>query len=213
VLEAAGFEVKVYQKSMCCGRPLYDWGMLKQARKQLEEILNVVGPDVAKGIPVVILEPSCASVFRDELRNLMPEREDAKRLAENVYLLSEFLEKFVPDVLRPNAGSSAMVQFHCHHSSILGRDAEESILSRSGINAETLDAGCCGMAGAFGFEKEHYDVSMKIAEQKLLPKLLEMSKDCAILANGFSCREQIEQSLGVKTLHLAEILSNSSERN
>ncbi len=197
---------------MCCGRPLYDWGMLKQARKQLEEILNVIGPDVAKGVPIVVLEPSCASVFRDELRNLMPEREDAKRLAENVYLLSEFLEKFVPDVLQPSKATSAMVQFHCHHISILGKDDEESILRRSGINAEILDAGCCGMAGAFGFEKEHYAVSMKIYEGKVLPKLRKADKECVVIANGFSCREQLEQSLGVKTLHLAEILINSSEK-
>ncbi len=194
---------------MCCGRPLYDWGMLKQARKQLEEILDVVGSDVAKGIPIVVLEPSCASVFRDELRNLMPEREDAKQLAENVYLLSEFLEKFVPEFQRNSIKESALVQFHCHHSSILGKDAEESILKKSGINAKILDAGCCGMAGAFGFEKEHYDVSVKIADHKLLPKLRESPKDCVVIANGFSCREQIEQLQCVKTFHLAEILSNS----
>ncbi len=213
VLEAAGFAVKVYKQSMCCGRPLYDWGMLKQARKQLEEILSIVGPDVSKGIPIVVLEPSCASVFRDELRNLMPEREDAKRLSEHIYLLSEFLEKFAPDFTSNSLSGSAIVQFHCHHSSILGKDAEEVVLRKSGINAEILDAGCCGMAGAFGFEKEHYDVSMKIAEHKLLPKLRQSSPNCIVLADGFSCREQIEQLQCVKTLHLAEILSNSSERN
>ena len=213
VLENAGFNVKVYQQSMCCGRPLYDWGMLKQARKQLEEILSIVSSDVAKGIPIVVLEPSCASVFRDELRNLMPERDDAKRLAENVYLLSEFLEKFAPEFPRNPISASAIVQFHCHHSSILGKDAEEAILRKSGINAEILDAGCCGMAGAFGFEKEHYDVSMKIAEHKILPKLRQRSGDCVVVANGFSCREQVEQLQRVKTFHLAEILSNSPERN
>jgi FAD/FMN-containing dehydrogenase/Fe-S oxidoreductase len=213
VLEDLGYTVKVYEKSMCCGRPLYDWGMLKQARKQLVEILDVVGPHVSMGIPIVVLEPSCASVFRDELRNLMPEREDAKQLAENVYLLSEFLEKFAPETPRATTGTSAMVQFHCHHTSILGKDAEESILKKSGVNAEILDAGCCGMAGAFGFETEHYDVSMKIAEHRVMSKLHAASKDRLILANGFSCREQIEQISGVKTLHLAEILLDSAERN
>ena len=212
VLEAAGFTVKVYKQSMCCGRPLYDWGMLKQARKQLEEILSIVAPDMAKGIPIVVLEPSCASVFHDELRNLMPGREDAKLLAENTYLLSEFLEKFVPEFMRNTTSASALVQFHCHHSSILGKDAEESILKKSGVNAEVLDAGCCGMAGAFGFEKEHYAVSIKIGEHKLLPKLRESSKDCHIITDGFSCREQIEQSLGVKTLHLSEVLLTSIQK-
>jgi FAD/FMN-containing dehydrogenase/Fe-S oxidoreductase len=206
VLEAAGFEVKVHKQSMCCGRPLYDWGMLKQARKQLEQILSVVGEDIVKGTPIVVIEPSCASVFRDELRNLMPDREDANRLAENIYLLSEFLEKFAPQFSYNTKSGSAIVQFHCHHTSILGRDAEESILKKSGINAEILDVGCCGMAGAFGFEKEHYGVSMKIGEHKLFPKLRESSGDCVIITDGFSCREQIEQSLGLKTHHLAEIL-------
>ncbi len=223
VLEDAGYSVKVYKQPMCCGRPLYDWGMLKQARKHLEDILSVVSDDVAAGIPIVVLEPSCASVFRDELRNLMPERQDAKRLTDNTYLLSEFLEKFAnslsSDKRRGQASPtmrgggvperSALVQFHCHHSSILGKDAEESILKKNGVNAEILDAGCCGMAGAFGFEKEHYDVSMKIGKRKLFPKIREMPKDRLIIADGFSCREQIEQTLGVKTFHLAEILSNS----
>jgi Fe-S oxidoreductase len=212
VLEKAGYAVNVYKQSLCCGRPLYDWGMLKQARKQLEEILDVVGTDVAKGIPIVVLEPSCASVFRDELRNLMPEREDAKQLAENVYLLSEFLEKYVPEFTSNSVGGSALVQFHCHHTSILGKDAEESILKKSGINAEILDAGCCGMAGAFGFEKKHYDVSMKIAVHNLLPKIRQVSENCVIIADGFSCREQVEQLQHVKTRHLADILSNSSEK-
>jgi FAD/FMN-containing dehydrogenase/Fe-S oxidoreductase len=212
VLEAAGFEVKVYKQSMCCGRPLYDWGMLKQARKQLEEILSIVGPDVMKGIPIVVLEPSCASVFRDELRNFMPEREGAKRLAENVYLLSEFLERFAPDFSPSSSVGSAIVQFHCHHNSILGKDAEESILKKSGVNAEILDAGCCGMAGAFGFENEHYSVSMKIGEHKVFPKIREIGNDNVVIADGFSCREQVEQSLEVKTLHLAEVLLTSIQK-
>ncbi len=190
-------------------RPLYDWGMLKQSRKQLEEILRIVGPDVANGIPIIVLEPSCASVFRDELRNLMPDREDAKMLAENVYLLSEFLEKFVPDFARNSMRGDAIVQFHCHHSSILGRDAEESILRKSGVNAEILDAGCCGMAGAFGFDRKHYDVSLKIGEHNVFPKLREKEGEHIIIADGFSCQEQLQQSLGVKAHHLAEVLLNS----
>jgi Fe-S oxidoreductase len=209
VLEEAGFAVKVYEQSMCCGRPLYDWGMLKQARKHLEEILEMTKDDIAKAIPIVVLEPSCASVFRDELRNFMPEREDAKRLAENTYLLSEFLDKFKPLYPKPQTpyrAHKAIVQFHCHHRAILGRDAEESILKQSGIDAEILDAGCCGMAGAFGFDQKHYEVSMQIGERKLLPKIRNTPEDCLIIADGFSCREQIEQATGRKTYHLAEVL-------
>lgn len=209
VLEAAGFTVKVYQKTMCCGRPLYDWGMLRQANKQLEEILSMVDNDISAGMPMVVLEPSCASVFRDELRSLMPEREDAKRLMENTYLLSEFLEKFAPGTLtslNTTSTLSTLVHLHCHHHSVLKKDAEESILKKHGIESEILDAGCCGMAGAFGFEKEKYDLSMQIGEQKLLPKIRATPEDHLIIADGFSCREQIEQATGRKTYHLAEVL-------
>ncbi|HEX5317326.1 MAG TPA: FAD-linked oxidase C-terminal domain-containing protein [Candidatus Kapabacteria bacterium] len=219
VLEAAGFKVKVYQKTMCCGRPLYDWGMIKQAKKQLEEILQVVDKDISAGMPMVVLEPSCASVFRDELRNLMPDREDAKRLMDNTYLLSEFLEKFAPNSLSYKAmrnsatggprSKHALVQFHCHHHAVLDKDAETSVLKKSGTDAEILDAGCCGMAGAFGFEKEKYELSMQIGEKKLLPKIRATSEDHLIIADGFSCREQIEQATGRKTYHLAEVLAKS----
>jgi FAD/FMN-containing dehydrogenase/Fe-S oxidoreductase len=206
VLEDAGYTVKVYEQSMCCGRPLYDWGMLKQARKQLEEILSVVDADVSAGIPIVVLEPSCASVFRDELRNLMPEREDARRLSEHVYLLSEFLEKFAPDYARKRSGK-ALVQLHCHQRAVLSKDSESDCLQRQGVEAEVLDAGCCGMAGAFGFQNEHYDIAMQIGERKLLPRVREAANNETILADGFSCREQIEQATGRKTLHLAELLA------
>ena len=214
VLEAAGCSVKVYQKTMCCGRPLYDWGMLKQAKKQMEEILSILKDDLAAGLPIVVLEPGCASVFRDELRSLMPEREDAKRLAANTYLLSEFLEKFAPNSSTLSSNSSApstLVHFHCHHHSIFGKDAEASILEKKGLQPELLDAGCCGMAGAFGFEKGKYDLSMQIGERKLLPKIRETPHDQLIVADGFSCREQIEQATGRKTHHLAEILDRVPE--
>ncbi len=216
VLEAAGFSVKVYHKTMCCGRPLYDWGMLNQAKKQLEEILRVVDKDIASGMPMVVLEPSCASVFRDELRNLMPEREDAKRLMDNTYLLSEFLEQFAPEFSQRETAAtsstlSTLVQFHCHHHAVLGKDAESSVLEKSGIRSEILDAGCCGMAGAFGFEKEKYDISIKIGEQRLFPKIRQTPEDRLIVADGFSCREQIEQATGRKTYHLAEILDRETE--
>jgi Fe-S oxidoreductase len=147
----------------------------------------------------------------------MPDREDAKRLMENTYLLSEFLEKFAPDsykAMRNNAtggprSKHALVQFHCHHHAVLDKDAETSVLKKSGIDAEILDAGCCGMAGAFGFEKEKYELSMQIGEKKLLPKIRATSEDRLIIADGFSCREQIEQATGRKTYHLAEVLAKS----
>ncbi len=208
VIEEAGFTVKVYRQDLCCGRPLYDWGMLARARNYLEEILHVVGPDISAGIPMVVLEPSCASVFRDELHGLMPEREDAKRLAENTYLLSEFLQKFAPNFKVRTQGSApeGIVQLHCHHHAVFGKDSERDTIAQARVEAELLDIGCCGMAGAFGFEQDKYDVSMAIAGQKLLPKIQETPEDHLIIADGFSCREQIEQATGRKTYHIAEVL-------
>ncbi|HEY3876856.1 MAG TPA: (Fe-S)-binding protein, partial [Candidatus Kapabacteria bacterium] len=170
-------------------------------------------------IPIVVLEPSCASVFKDELQNLMPEREDAKRLHEHVYLLADFLEKFAPDFVGSistsiKEESKALVQLHCHHQTVLGKDGQESVMKKSGIEHEVLDAGCCGMAGAFGFEVDKFDVSTKIGERKLFPKIRSEGKNATIIADGFSCREQVEQSLGLKTFHLAEILArNLANRN
>jgi Fe-S oxidoreductase len=216
VLEDAGFTVKVYERSMCCGRPLYDWGMLDRAKRHLQDILKIVDRDISAGIPMVVLEPSCASVFRDELNSMFSKREDAKRLSESTYLLSEFLEKFAPEYCasndqqvtnNENSNTHSLLHLHCHHHSVLGRDEEGAVLKRAGIGVEQVDAGCCGMAGAFGFEEEHYDISMQIGERKLLPKIRQTSKDHLIIADGFSCREQIEQTTGRKTYHLAEVLA------
>ncbi|SRR5579883_546933 len=212
VLEDAGFKVKVIGRSVCCGRPLYDWGMLKEAREHLEEILKVLKNDIIQGTPIVVLEPSCASVFKDELHNLMPTREDAKKLAEHTYLLLQFLEKFAPDYA-PKINKDAVMHLHCHHRSVFGDGEGSTLLDHAGINADVVNAGCCGMAGAFGFEEEHYDISLQIGERRLLPKVRETPTDHLIIADGFSCREQIEQTTGRKTLHFAEVLRlNKNEK-
>jgi len=208
VLEHAGFRVKVYRESLCCGRPLYDWGMLKTAKKLLLQILQIVDEDISRGLPLVVLEPSCASVFRDELCKLFPEREDAKRLANNTYVFSEFIEQFVMSgktEKKPIVKAAALLHLHCHHS-VLGKESSRNVLTHYGIDPEQLDAGCCGMAGAFGFEKEHYDISLEIGEKKLLPTVRQSNK--MVIADGFSCREQIEQTTDRKTLHLAEVLAS-----
>jgi FAD/FMN-containing dehydrogenase/Fe-S oxidoreductase len=213
VLEDAGFRVKVHRESMCCGRPLYDWGMLDKAKVLLLDILRILRDDIAANTSIIVLEPSCASVFRDELRKMLPDREDANRLAKNTYLFSEFYEQFISSEmkgldsrLRGN-DTKALLHLHCHHA-VLGKTSEAAALHSCGIDAEQLDSGCCGMAGAFGFEEEHYDISMQIGERKLLPRVREASGDTVIVANGFSCREQIEQATGRKTMHLAEVLAS-----
>ena len=206
VLETAGFRVKLPAGHVCCGRPLYDFGMLDRAQKLLRQALEILEPEIIAGTPVVVLEPSCASVFRDELLNLFPENEWAAKLSSQVFLFSEFLEKRAPSLAIPPMRRNALVHGHCHHKSIMKMSAEESILRRLGLNYSFPAEGCCGMAGAFGFEKEKYDVSMAIGEMELLPALRSAPDDSLIIADGFSCRKQIEQCTGRKALHLAEVI-------
>jgi Fe-S oxidoreductase len=207
VLEAAGYRVTVPATWLCCGRPLYDYGMLDLAQRFLRRIIEVLRPEIAAGVPLVVLEPSCLSVFRDELRNLFPHDEDAKRLSRQSFLLSEFLAEHARDYRPPRLARTALVHGHCHHKAIAKMDAEVQVLKAMGLDVEVLDAGCCGMAGAFGFERgDHYDVSVKAGERVLLPAVRRAARDTLIVADGFSCREQIAQSTDRRALHLAQVL-------
>jgi Fe-S oxidoreductase len=206
VLEHSGCEVVVPSKSMCCGRPLYDYGFLPQAKRRLRNILSELGPHLEGGTPIVVLEPSCLAVFRDELTNLFPDDEDARRLSRQTFLLSEFLQKQLTGYEPPALGGRVLLHGHCHHKAIATLDDEEALVQRMGVELETLDSGCCGMAGSFGFEANHYDVSMKIGELELLPAVRKASPDTLIVADGFSCREQIEQATQRRAVHLAEVL-------
>jgi Fe-S oxidoreductase len=206
VLETAGFQVDVPQQNVCCGRPLYDWGMLTEAKALLQQILIVLQEPIAAGIPIVVLEPSCATVFRDELVNLFPHNEDALRLSQQTFLLSEFLEQRAPDFQSPKLSHKALVHGHCHHKSIMKMNDEEVLLKKMGIDFTTPESGCCGMAGAFGFEKNHYEVAMQCGERVLLPAVREADKDTLLIADGFSCREQIAQTTDRQALHLAEVM-------
>jgi FAD/FMN-containing dehydrogenase/Fe-S oxidoreductase len=207
VLESAGFEVLIPKRSVCCGRPLYDFGMLDRARKYLIRVLDTLDDEIAKGTPVVVLEPSCASVFRDEMLNFFPDDERARKFAGQVMLLGEFLESHAKDFRAPQIGANALVHGHCHHKSIMKMSDQESMLKRMGIRYEMPAQGCCGMAGAFGFEKEKYETSIAIGELELLPAVRNAPADWLIIADGFSCREQIEQCTGRKALHLAGIIA------
>jgi Fe-S oxidoreductase len=161
---------------------------------------------IAEGIPLVGLEPSCVAVFRDELVNLFPHDMDAKRLAQQSFLLSEFLEKKVENYSPPKLQRKALVHGHCHHKAIMGMTDEEKVLSKLGLDFHVPESGCCGMAGAFGFEKDHYDVSVKVGERVLLPAVRKADQDTLIIADGFSCREQIAQTTDRRALHLAEVI-------
>ncbi|MBW3596057.1 MAG: FAD-binding protein [Planctomycetes bacterium] len=206
VLETAGYRVVVPEATLCCGRPLYDYGLLDMAKRKLLEILDSLRPHLEAGTPVVGLEPSCVAVFRDEMTSLLPHNEDARRLKEQTYLLSEFIAKHGEDFPLPELRRKALVHAHCHHHSLMGMDDEVEVLKRMGIDFELLDSGCCGMAGSFGFEEENYDVSMACGERVLLPRVREADPETLIIADGFSCQEQIEQATGRRGLHLAHVL-------
>src|SRR5271156_1742135 len=206
VLEVAGFDVTVPRAHLCCGRPLYDVGMLDRAKSLLLQIMDELLPEIEAATPIVVLEPSCASVFRDELTNLFPKDERAQALSKHVFLLSEFLEQHAKDFPLPQLARQALVHGHCHHKAIMKMTAEEAVLQRAGINFTAPAPGCCGMAGAFGFEKEKYGVSKAIGELELLPAVRQAPTDWLIVADGFSCREQIAQETDRHAFHLAEVL-------
>ncbi len=205
VLEATGRRVIVLREPLCCGRPLYDFGMLDRAKRLLVEILGHLQPEIEAGVPVVGLEPSCTAVFRDELTNLFPNAEDARRLRKQTYTLAEFLLS-LDDFEFPRLHRKAVVHGHCHHKSVLGFDADRQVLEQLGLECEVLDAGCCGMAGSFGFEAEKYDVSVAAGERVLLPKVRAAAKDAIIISDGFSCQSQIEEFTDRGALHLAQVL-------
>jgi FAD/FMN-containing dehydrogenase/Fe-S oxidoreductase len=213
VLEAAGFQVIVPKANLCCGRPLYDFGMLDRAQALLLQILDELSPEIAAGIPVVGLEPSCVAVFRDELLNLFPHDERAQALSRQTFLLSEFLETHAKNFPLPRLDRKALLHGHCHHKSLMKMTAEESILRRLGIDFQSPAPGCCGMAGSFGFEPDKYDISIAIGELELLPAVRHAPPDWLIIANGFSCREQIAHGTPRHALHLAEVLQMALRLN
>ncbi len=206
VLETAGFQVVVPGPSLCCGRPLYDFGMLDAAKQLWREILLTLRPEIEAGTPLVGLEPSCVAAFRDELLNLYPMDEDAKRLSKNTFILSEFLIQKAPDFEIPRLRRKAIVQKHCHHDHVMTFADEQLLLQKMGLDFEVLNSGCCGMAGSFGFEADNYDVSVAVGERVLLPAVRSLDADTLIISDGFSCREQVADLTGRGALHLAQVL-------
>jgi FAD/FMN-containing dehydrogenase/Fe-S oxidoreductase len=204
VLEELGYQVRIPPRILCCGRPLYAEGMLDRAKGLLRQIMDVLGPDAEAGTPIVGLEPACVATFRDELINLFPKDRRAQALAKQTLILSEFLAREEVDL--PRLKRQATVHFHCNHHAILKPEAEKRVLQGMGLDMDVLDSGCCGMAGSFGFEKEHYEVSMKCGERVLLPAVRAAEPDRLIIADGFSCREQIAQATDREALHLAQVI-------
>ncbi len=206
VLEHFGYQVEVPMQHLCCGRPLYDYGFLDRAKTYLTRVLDRLDPEIEAGTPMVVLEPSCCSVFRNEMNGLMPDSKRAHRLMENTFLLSEFLEQKVKGYEPPKLKRKAIVQGHCHHKAIMRLYDEEAVMKKMDLGFQVLESGCCGMAGSFGFEEDKYEVSQKCGERSLLPAVRKAGLSTLVIADGFSCKEQIQQGTPRQALHLAEVM-------
>ena len=214
LLSGAGFAVTIPQKRLCCGRPLYDYGFLGLARRYLERVLGALREDIRRGTPVVGLEPSCVAVFRDELTKLMPNDEDAKRLAKQTFHLAEFLREHADGYRPPSLTGRVLLHGHCHGRATGAFEHEQRILEEAGATVDAPDTGCCGMAGAWGYERAHFDVSRACAERVLLPAVRDAAPQTPIVAGGFSCRSQVAQlGPGRRAVHIGELLHRAAIRN
>jgi Fe-S oxidoreductase len=180
--------------------------MLDRAKNYLRKIMQSLGSEIDAGLPIVVLEPSCVSVFRDELQNLFPGEERAVRLRRQTFLLSEFLEHQTGGYQPPHISGKVLLHGHCHQKALMQMNDEEALLRKTGCELQSLDSGCCGMAGPFGFEKDKFAVSQAVGERVLLPAVRGAGQGTLIVSDGFSCREQILQSTGRQAVHLAQAI-------
>jgi FAD/FMN-containing dehydrogenase/Fe-S oxidoreductase len=212
VLTSAGYAVQTTPNHVCCGRPLYDFGFLDQARDYLSNILNQFEPQILAGTPFIMLEPSCASVFRDELINFFPDDQRAIKLASQTMMLSQALAQSTNGWQPPQlSGQRIVVQGHCHQKALMTMKDELKLLEATGASVELLDSGCCGMAGPFGFEAQNFEVSQALAERVLLPAVRAAGPGDLLVANGFSCREQIHQNTARKAIHLSQVMAGDHQ--
>jgi len=208
VLEAAGWRVIVPSQPLCCGLTWISTGQLATARRVLQRSVDALAPYLQRGALVVGLEPSCTAVFRSDARELMPGNRDVQRLRRQTVTLAELLRDHTDGWEPPHLSGKAIAQTHCHQHAVMGYDADQALLRDVGVDLDVLDSGCCGLAGNFGFEAGHYDVSRACGERVLLPAVREAPADTLVLADGFSCRTQIEQGgTGRTPVHLAEVLA------
>jgi len=214
ILTEAGFAVRTAKKHVCCGRALYDFGHLDTARSYLANVLDTMAPEIEAGLPFIFLEPSCASVFKDELPELFPNDPRAKKLRELVWLIGDWLQAKAPNFAANRlAGKTVLIHGHCHHKAVFGGPkAEIAMLRAAGANVEFIESSCCGMAGPFGFEADKFEVSKTIANLNLIPAVTSAPADALIVADGFSCREQIAQLGHKHALHFAEALAKPTEK-
>ncbi len=209
VLERAGFRVALPPRDLCCGRPLYDQGMLDRARMRMLDALEMLGPYAERGVKIVGLEPSCILTFRDELPALFPRLSSVQTLAASTMLIDEFLMQEAPGFVPPQLRGRAIVHGHCHQKSLVGMAAELALLAKAAtLEVAVPDAGCCGMAGAFGYGESRFELSRTIGERVLIPAINQSTPGTIVIADGFACRAQIRSFCdGRRPLHLAEALN------
>lgn len=209
VLEAAGFEV-ILPGHYCCGRPMISKGLVDKARAAAADCVEKLSPFAEQGIPIVGLEPSCLLTLRDELLCLLPDDSRTEAIAENSFLFEEFIAKLSDegelDLKFQEASRKVLLHGHCQQKSLVGTGPSKETLGAAGCEVEEVDSGCCGMAGSFGYESEHYELSQAMGERRLLPAVRETSQDTTIVAAGVSCRQQIKHGTGRQALHPAEVL-------
>jgi Fe-S oxidoreductase len=211
VLESAERRVEVPDGFVCCGRPLFDYGMLDMAERFLRRVLDRLRPWIREGVHLVGAEPSCIAVFRqNELPGLFPHDEDAKRLSLQALTLAEYLRQETPDWRPPSRAGRALLHVHCHQAAVMGYDAELELLRAMGLDAEKLESGCCGLAGSFGFEAEKFELSKAVYEHRLAGMVRDAGPDTLLVAGGFSCKTQIEQLGGRRARHLAEVIREAA---
>ena len=216
VLEAAGYRVHVAQpligeRPLCCGRTFLSAGLVQEAKREAQRVLDALAPWVANGIPVIGLEPSCLYTLRDEYPVLLPQ---AKALAANAFLFEEFLaheaEAGRLELKLKPLEQEALLHGHCHQKAFGAMGAVERTLALvPGLKVSTIESGCCGMAGSFGYEAEHYELSLKMAELSLLPAVRRAGAETLIVADGTSCRHQIADGTERRAIHVARVLERA----
>ena len=211
VLMQAGFRVQTTKGHICCGRALYDFGLLDTAKSYMATVLDRIAPQIEAGLPFIFLEPSCASIFKDEALELFPNDVRAQKMSKQIWLLADWLAAKAPDWVEGRlAGAQVLLHGHCHHKAVFGGPKNEiALLRKAGAQVEMIDTTCCGMAGPFGFEADKIEVSKAIANLGLLPAVNAAGPMTVIVADGFSCREQIAQLSDREGMHFAEILDKS----
>jgi FAD/FMN-containing dehydrogenase/Fe-S oxidoreductase len=212
LLEAAGYTVAIVPRRACCGRPAYSKGLVHQARELARQNVVALAPYARQGIPVVGTEPSCILTLRDEYVDLLPDDPDVVRLGENSFMIDEFLQKLdsqdeLDIVWKESEGTNVLFHGHCHQKAVVGMQPSMTMLNKAGYIVKESGAGCCGMAGSFGYEQEHYEVSKKIGEERLFPMVNQQARETIISVAGVSCREQIDHFTGRRPSHIAEVLA------